>query len=188
MDLTSERMCQAGRPRPPKGEGFGGIFENGYYINYLHGLDFFCRKHIKKTTKVLELGCFYGVSSELFSEYSDFVTSVDLDLHTEMKDVIERKNIKFIQADSIEFLSNLEVGEYDIIYIDTTHDFSRTKKEISLSYEKLLNGQFISGHDYNSYGVCNAILDVFEYPDIEIYLDSSWLIKKTENLVTKIKK
>jgi SAM-dependent methyltransferase len=185
MDLTLERMYHIGRPRPPKGQGFGGIYENGYYINYLHGLDFFCRKHINKTTKILELGCFYGASSELFSEYSDFVTSVDLELHNEMKDVIERKNVKFIQSDSIEFLSKLEVGEYDIIYIDTTHDFGQTKKEILLSYEKLLNGQFISGHDYNSPGVYNAVMDVFEYPDIEIYLDSSWLIKKTENLVIK---
>jgi len=185
MDLTLERMYHVGQPRPLKGQGFGGIYENGYYINYLHGLDFFCRKHIQKNTKVLELGCFYGASSELFREYSDFVTSVDLVLHKEMEEVINRCGINFIKSDSIEFLENINIGEYDVIYIDTTHDFGRTKNEILSSYNKMVNGQIISGHNYNSHGVYNAVMDVFEYPDIEIYLDSSWAIEKTDKLKLK---
>lgn len=185
MDLETERMYHIGQRRPLKGQGFGGIYENGYYINYLHGLDFLCRKRVKKTTKILELGCFYGASSELFSEYSDFVTSVDLTLHKEMEDILRKNKINFILSDSIVFLEKMEIGEYDMIYIDTTHDFGQTKKEILLSYEKTLNGQFISGHDYNSHGVYNAVMDVFKYPDIEIYLDSSWLIEKNNNLIFK---
>ena len=45
-----------------------------------------------------------------------------------------------------------------------------------------INGQIIAGHDYNTPGVYNAIRATFLYPDIEIYLDSSWCIKKTDSL------
>ena len=73
----------------------------------------------------------------------------------------------------------------DLIYIDTTHDYGRTREEILIAYENLKEGQYISGHDYNTHGVSSAILSVFEYPDIKIYLDSSWIIKKTSE--TKLK-
>jgi SAM-dependent methyltransferase len=185
MNLKTERMYHAGVRRPENGSGFGDLFQDGFYLNYLHGLDFLCRKHINKETKVLELGCFYGASSELFSTYSDNVTCVDIEKYHEMTDVLNRTKIKFHQKDSIEFLKNISIGDYDIIYIDTTHDFGRTKEEILLSYSKLNIGQKISGHDYNSHGVYNAILSAFEYPDVEIYLDSSWCITKTENLKLK---
>ncbi len=52
-------------------------------------------------------------------------------------------------------------------------------------YNKLNNGQYISGHDFYCDGVYRAIYDTFEYPDIQIFLDSSWVIKKTESLVLK---
>lgn len=185
MDLLTERMSHAGHPRPEKGKGFGGLLQNGFYINYLHGLDFLCREHLKPDMKVLELGCFYGSSSELFSEYSNNVTCVDIEYYDEMKSVVEKKKLTFYKSDSIEFLKSINKGEYDLIYIDTTHDFGRTREEIILSLDKMEEGQYISGHDYNSHGVVGAILDVFEFPDIKIYLDSSWIIKKTKSLRLK---
>ncbi|NBP01564.1 MAG: class I SAM-dependent methyltransferase [Proteobacteria bacterium] len=185
MNLSTDRMWYAGQPRPEDGKGFGPIFENGYYVNYLHGLDFLCRKHVKKDTRVLELGCFYGASSELFSEYSDNITCVDIEFYPEMQNLVTRKNIKFFKNDSVNFLSQLEKNSFDLIYIDTSHDFGQVKKETQLSYNLLEHGKVIAGHDYNSPGVHNAILDVFEYPDIEIFLDSSWAIVKTDTLKLK---
>lgn len=186
MNLEFERMCHAGHRRPPEGQGFGGLYQQGFYINYLHGLDYLCRRYLSKNKKVLELGCFYGASSELFSEYSDSVTCVDLELYPEMEDVIKKRNINFFKDNSIAFLKKINVGEYDFIYIDTTHDFGQTREEMLISYEKLNDGGIISGHDYNCHGVHNAITSTFEYPDIEIYLDSSWSIQKNSRL--KIKK
>jgi len=182
MNLKLERMYYSGKSRPTDGTGFGGLFQQGFYINYLHGLDFLCRKHVTKATRVLELGCFYGASSELFREYSDDVTCIDIELFSEMDLLLKRTKIKFHKESSLVFLPNALVGEYDLIYIDTSHDFGQTKKEIELAYSKTNIGQIISGHDYNSPGVHNAILDVFDNPDIEIYLDSSWAIKKTDTL------
>lgn len=184
MNLSTERMWYAGQPRP-EGKGFGAIFENGYYVNYLHGLNFLCRKYISKQTRVLELGCFYGASSELFSEYSDHVTSVDIEFYPEMQAIVDRKKINFFKEDSVSFLSKLQKNSFDFVYIDTSHDFGQVKKEVQLSYDMLELGKIIAGHDYNSPGVHNAILDVFEYPDIEIFLDSSWAIVKSENLKLK---
>ena len=178
-------MYYAGQPRPTAGGGFGPIFQQGFYLNYLHGLDFLCRKHVTPETRVLELGCFYGASSALFLEYSKSVTCVDVELFQEMRELIGRTPIKFHKDDSISFLSKVDRGSYDLIYIDTTHDLEQTTREILLSYDKLEVGQFLAGHDYNSTGVSSAILNVFEYPDIEIYLDSSWLIQKTSDLKLK---
>jgi predicted O-methyltransferase YrrM len=183
MELEFERMCHAGHPRPPKGQGFGGIYEQGYFINYLHGLDFLCRNHIAKTTRVLELGCFYGASSQLFSQYSNNVTCVDIEYYPEMKEVVEKHGIKFIKQDSTSFLQSIEKGSYDFIYIDTTHGFSDTLQEIKSVYDKLDNGQWIAGHDFNCVGVQDAVNRAFKYPDIQIYLDSSWVIQKTEKLI-----
>lgn len=182
MNLSSERMCHAGCPRPAANEGFGSLLQNGFYINYLHGLDYLCSKYVTKNSKILELGCFYGTSSRLFREYSNFVTCVDLELYPEMKETIDTHGITFYKLDSIEFLQSIKKGSFDLIYIDTTHDFGRTKSEILLAYEKLENNGYLAGHDYNCAGVHNAILDVFKYPRIEIFLDSSWVIQKNEQL------
>lgn len=186
MDLTTERMSYAGQPRPIQGQGFGSLLQDGYYINYLHGLDYLCRKYVKSDTRVLELGCFYGASAELFREYSNFVTCVDIVLYPDMANLIQDKGIQFIKSDSIEYLQNINNNQYDIIYIDTTHDFGRTKEEILLSYNKLSYGGYIAGHDYNIHGVWNALISTFEYPDIEIYLDSSWIIQKNSKLKIKV--
>jgi hypothetical protein len=181
IDLETERMWYAGYDLPKKGEGFGGILENGFYINYLHGLDFLCRKHIKENTKLLELGCFNGISTRLFNHYTKNITTVDIKLFKEMeKLLLHFPNIKFIQQDSIEYLESIPNHSFDIIYIDTTNDYERTKKELLLCCKKVKESGFISGHDYNTSTVANAIIDVFKYPDIQIYLDSSWVIKKSD--------
>lgn len=185
MKLDTDRMYYAGEMKPKNNEGFGSLYQDGFYINYLHGLDFLCRKHIKSENKILELGSFNGVSSELFFNYSKNLTCVDINLYPEMENLLKILNINFIKMDSIEFLKTIPHNYYDLIYIDTTHDFGRTKEEIILSYDALSEGGVIAGHDYNSHGVHNAIMDVFEYPDIEIYLDSSWAITKNINLKIK---
>lgn len=179
IDLETERMWYEGRDLPKKGEGFGAIFENGFYVNYLHGLDFLCRRHLKENAKLLELGCFNGISTRLFNYYTRDITTVDIQLFKEMeKLLLYCPNIKFVQQDSIEYLRGVSDDSFDMIYIDTTHDYGRTKEELLLSYEKIKNDGVISGHDYNTNGVANAITATFKYPDIEIYLDSSWAIQK----------
>lgn len=182
MDLETERMCHAGFPVPPKGQGFGSLYQNGFYINYLHGLDHLCKEYIKQNTRVLEIGCFYGASSRLFRSYSNSVTCVDTAYYEEMKNVVEQFDVEFVQKDSVAFLQGMEKGSYDLIYIDTTHGFHDTLTEIRNAYEKLDEGQILSGHDYNSKGVQDAVNHFFNYPDIRIFLDSSWAIRKTKNL------
>lgn len=184
-ELCKERMYYAGKELPKNGEGFGGLLQDGFYINYLHGIDFICRKYINKKTRVLELGCFNGVSSELFSEYTDYLTCVDIELYPEMQKVLDRTNIKFCKDNAIEFLEKMNYDQYDFIYIDDDHSYSHIKKEILLTFQKLKINSYISGHDYNTKGVQESILDSFIYPEIEIYLDSSWVIQKNDRLILK---
>jgi spermidine synthase len=114
------------------------------------------------------------VSTRLFNQYTKDVTTVDIELSKEMKKLLLYfPNIKFVQEDSIEYLNSIPNQSFDVIYIDTTHDYGRTREELLLSYEKVKENGIISGHDYNTDAVANAITSTFKYPDIEIYLDSS---------------
>ena len=74
---------------------------------------------------------------------------------------------------------------YDLIYLDTTHGYYDTLNELKNIYYKLNTNQVLCGHDYNSQGVSSAINDLFQYPDIEIYLDGSWSIIKNNRLILK---
>ncbi len=119
MRLDTERMYNVGPG-----------FLSGFYVNYLHGLDFICRNFINKDTKVLELGCYNGISSEIFTEYSDLVTCVDIILQPKMEQLLNRTAIKFVLEDSINFLNSIEVGDFDFIYIDSSHAYENTIREI----------------------------------------------------------
>ncbi len=166
MNLETERM-----------ETGDGAFYSGFYINYLQGLDFLCEKYVRKSTRILELGSYKGISSELFTRHSDFVTVVDIAIHENLKKIAAVYDLKVYQQSSLEFLADAEKGAYDMIYLDTTHEYEYTKSEIALSCQKLNPGQYLAGHDYLSEGVHRAILDTFNYPKIEIFLDSSWIIR-----------
>jgi hypothetical protein len=96
-----------------------------------------------------------------------------------MKRAIEECNINFIQSTSVEYLQTMEIGKYDLIYIDTDHEYQNTKQEITLALEKLHSHQLLSGHDYSFPGVHLAIKDIFGYPDLEVFLDNSWVLTNT---------
>ena len=53
-----------------------------------------------------------------------------------------------VKKTSVEFLSDLPDKYLDWVYIDSSHDFDTTKKEIELSLKKVKTGGIISGHDF----------------------------------------
>ena len=56
--------------------------------------------------------------------------------------------VKLFQSDSSSYLNTVDNDYYDIIYIDGDHSYNGVKKDLSASFEKVKNGGYIMGHDY----------------------------------------
>ena len=62
-------------------------------------------------------------------------------------------------------MSKFKNNYFDWIYIDTSHAYEQTKKELEISRLKIKRGGIISGHDYSqgnvnkalNYGVVSAV-------------------------------
>jgi lipopolysaccharide biosynthesis glycosyltransferase len=68
-----------------------------------------------------------------------------LELSEKYKDVL---NIRLYKSNSITFLQNQEDNKYDIIYIDGDHSYNGVKNDLTNAYNKIQNGGYIMGHDY----------------------------------------
>lgn len=68
------------------------------------------------------------------------------------KIIIEQTNemsgVQIIKSDSSEFLSKHLNNEFDFIYIDADHTYTAVRNDLSLAFQKLKNGAYLSGHDY----------------------------------------
>lgn len=69
-------------------------------------------------------------------------------------------NIIIKKTDSVEFLKSFSDCYFDFIYIDSSHQYLHTKKELNESLRVIKNGGIIAGHDYDKkqfFEVCNAV-------------------------------
>ena len=60
----------------------------------------------------------------------------------------DNKNVNVYKSYTETFLRHQKNDIYDIIYIDADHSYEGVKKDIILSYDKIKNGGYIMGHDY----------------------------------------
>lgn len=167
IDLKTERM-----------DGFGPFIMENYEVNYLFGLNDLCEKYVKDHFIILELGSNDGVSTSLFSFFADKVISVDLKKTKKMEVTLsENDNIIFHNTSFENFYKNDKDIKYDLIYIDGAHDYESVDYDISLFKSKVKEGGYISGHDYYSPDVKNAVKKHFDEESIITFSDSSWLVK-----------
>lgn len=106
--------------------------------------------------KVLELGVRYGESTvalcEAVHETGGELISVDINPCDAAKDAIREhgfsKRWTFIQSDDIQYGLSLEAGiVFDLIFVDTSHEYDHTKKEIEVFEPKLRGGGIMCFHD-----------------------------------------
>ena len=133
-------------------------------------IEYFCNESI--SPKILEIGVFKGefleniiktcnISSvdavDLFegTQYSGDVNGnniIEYNLDTSFLELSEKfkdmPDVKIIKSDSSKYLSSVENNYYDIIYIDGDHSYQGVKKDLEASFEKVKDGGFIMGHDY----------------------------------------
>lgn len=80
-------------------------------------------------------------------------------------------NVSIIKSKSSEFLSNIEDGYLDMVYIDGDHEYESVVSDLNLSYPKVKKGGFICGHDYVSprfEGVVRAVNEFCKEKNLEI--------------------
>jgi acetyltransferase-like isoleucine patch superfamily enzyme len=133
-------------------------------------IEYFCNESI--SPKILEIGVFKGEFLENIIKTCNFssVDAVDLfegtqvsgdvngnniieyNLETSFLELSEKykdmPHVKIIKSDSSKYVSNVENNYYDIIYIDGDHSYEGVKKDLEASFEKVKDGGFIMGHDY----------------------------------------
>ena len=57
-------------------------------------------------------------------------------------------NVKLFKSDSVAYLQSKPNNYYDIIYIDGDHTYNGVKNDITNAFNKIKNGGYIMGHDY----------------------------------------
>jgi predicted O-methyltransferase YrrM len=151
--------------------------------NLLYGLDDLCKKYINKRMSVLELGSKWGVSTALFCYYAGYVVAVDTWYSTGIKKLkTEAGNLFFRKGDISVILPAIKSKRnirFDFIYIDADHEYKNVKRDIELSTPLLKEGGIIGGHDFAKphVGVIKAVTEKWEHNQIEVFKDTSWVIK-----------
>ena len=88
-----------------------------------------------------------------------------LKIMNDYKEEIVQGSIKVHKGDDLEYLSKFPDGYFDWVYIDTTHQYEQTLKELKLSSLKVKAGGYICGHDFtddsysrrHGFGVIRAV-------------------------------
>ena len=116
---------------------------------------------------IVELGVREGESTIAFLMANPkSIISVDINptpLNNHLKGL---KNWKFIQSSSTD--PNLDIGEPDLLFIDSDHSYNHVKKELRIHSGKVK--KWIVGHDYYSFDGVKQAFDEF------IQNNSNWFI------------
>jgi hypothetical protein len=130
-------------------------------------IKYYCNK-----SKILEIGVFKGEFLDYIVNNCDYVSvdGVDLfegatgsgdvdgnnftmcNLEKSFLDLSEKYKenpaIRIIKSNSNSFLQSQKDDSYDIIYIDADHSYEGTKQDLINSFNKIKDGGYIMGHDY----------------------------------------
>ncbi len=159
--------------------------------NSVKGLYDLVKENINNTMTVVEIGCFSGVSSELFALHCDEIYCIDrwvgyAEIDNERVLEAERRfdemsrnhyNIFKVKASSEEASQICANKSVDAVYIDASHDYENVKKDIQIWLPKIKSGGFIAGHDIDLFGVKTAVEELFGVRSYKEYKDTSWIIR-----------
>lgn len=140
---------------------------------------------IKITTPktVLEIGCYRGVSTEVWLLHCASVVAVD-----PWPDVSVRReflarcshypHLEMIEGYSPSALASLADRRFDLCYIDGDHSYEAVCQDIHACKPLVKPGSFIGGHDYGGDcpGVAQAVDELLGKPPWR-FSDGSWLVK-----------
>ncbi len=148
---------------------------------------------------VVELGSYTGESTVIFAnsdkiktvyavdpwkdgEVCEYVTFKNMNIVEQMFDERTANNTKITKMKKTgeEALSEIEAA--DVVYIDAIHTYEAVKKDISMWFDKVKNGGYIGGHDYQEKfpGVVKAVDEFCKEKKLgspQKFIDNSWLVR-----------
>ena len=130
-------------------------------------------KELPNDCKVLECGVANGDSALFLAQkLHDYgknfklymVDSMDYGKYIQICTIYENiiksglgANIEVVPFESLEAAEKFNDGYFDFVYIDSSHEYHSTKKEISAWYKKVKDEGILAGHDYNAPEVKQAV-------------------------------
>ena len=162
---------------------------------------------IDDTSKVVEVGSYYGASTVMFAVsgakvdsidcWSNDVSDINQDGNKMDNDIFNRiekcydeniknyPNINKVKSDARLVIDNYEDKSLDLVYIDANHNYEDVKKDLLMWEKKVKDGGWLCGHDYTLIGVIQAISEIFGINPVT-FDDSSWAIKLDKNYENNI--
>lgn len=96
-----------------------------------------------------------------------------------LREMNTEPSVHILKGNSIDILATFPDNTLDMIYIDGDHSYNGCKHDLSLAYEKVKNGGWIMGHDYEmnmvkartyyNFGVKQAVDEFCSTRNQEIY-------------------
>jgi len=89
-------------------------------------------------------------------------------------------NVFLVSDFDVNFLQNT-VQIFDLIYIDTSHDYQSVKNLINLALTKVKSNGFLAGDDFSdegTWGVAKAVRESF--PKFELFSNWIWLARVSD--------
>lgn len=134
--------------------------------------------------RMLEIGCFRGVSTEIFLLHAGHVSAVDTwpDVAIE-RDFFRRcgayPHMVAYRGKSLDVMPTLGMDElFDFCYLDGDHSYETVRAEINMALG--LTTEWVAGHDYlgtGTPGVAQAVHEAFDPAKVLRFSDSSWAVK-----------
>jgi predicted O-methyltransferase YrrM len=139
------------------------VWDHDCRENTTAGLIELCRKYLSPTSVMAEVGCFVGVSTEIFALHAGIVYAIDpytpyddgsgvtpamlADAQARFQEVCRRyPNVTWLKQPSHVAVREFIVGSLDLVYIDGDH--GKAGEDIRLWLPKLHRpGGVMAGHD-----------------------------------------
>jgi predicted O-methyltransferase YrrM len=116
--------------------------------------------------KILEVGVWQGATSVYLEKVSSEFVGIDIVNEQIKNDLIKSKTLV---GDSIEVMKTLQSNYFDLIFIDTTHEYERTKLELKEAERLIKQNGYIALHDSISHvGVSKWINEIKGNKGLEI--------------------
>jgi len=166
---------------------------NHYMFGFFQLLEYLESNTEQPDVTMIEIGAYFGESTMLFASTGIFkhITVIDPFGGDEKMnreygydwDEVKKEfetNIRYF--DNIDIIQDYsynvvdKISEVDFVYIDGSHTYENTKKDIELYLPKCKS--IIGGHDYHEEhpGVKQAVDELLGKPD-EVFRDHSWVKK-----------
>jgi predicted O-methyltransferase YrrM len=171
-------------------------------INRLAGLKQMIDEIVKPDFQIAEVGCFAGVSSELFAQNCNKLFCIDIwgeedPAYSEIKKSQMTKGGAMFDKMSSQYENIVVLPGFsaiiaklfpdkglDLVYVDANHAKEKVKEDIRAWWPKIKQGGWLTGHDMWYPYVKEAVEELLG-TNYKTYPDTSWAIRKQVGMFLK---